>query len=55
MIYNAVRITSRRLGKISCYAKNSYIEVPASLAKKIIAGVNGHTHSTLLRFADPKR
>jgi len=55
MIYDAVRITSRRLGKINCYSKNSYIEVPVSLAKKIISGVNGHTHSTLLRFADPKR
>ncbi len=50
MIFNAVRITSRRLGKITCTPKNSFIEVPASLANKIVSGVNGHTHSNLMRI-----
>ena len=52
MIFNAVRITSKRLGKISCFPKNAIIEVPASLASKIVSGVNGHTHSNLMRYAD---
>ncbi len=50
MIYNAVRITSKRLGKISCFPKNCIVEVPPSLASKIVSGVNGHTHSTLMRI-----
>ncbi len=52
MIFNAVRITSKRLGKISCFPKNAIVEVPASLASKIVSGVNGHTHSNLMRYAD---
>ena len=52
MIFNAVRITSKRLGKISCFPKNCIIEVPASLASKIVSGVNGHTHSNFMRFSD---
>ncbi len=57
MIFNAVRITSRRLGKITCLPKNSFIEVPASLASKIVSGVNGHTHSNLMRIDEkmPKK
>ena len=54
MIFNAVRITARRLGKITCLPKNSFVEVPASLASRIVSGVNGHSHSTLMRFADER-
>jgi hypothetical protein len=55
MIFNAVRITSKRLGKISCFPKNAIIEVPASLASKIVSGVNGHTHSNLMRYVDEEK
>ncbi len=55
MIFNAVRITSKRLGKISCFPKNAIVEVPASLASKIVSGVNGHTHSNLMRYADEEK
>ena len=52
IIYDAVKIPARKLGKIDCMARSSFIDVPEKFAAKIIRGVNEPGEEPLVSIDD---